>query len=259
MYTLLLLLILLSAWHVFSFSSKIWCPNFNHLMNLLKKCLKDISGVSSSAFLCFWLLLIWLLMLSVEISLLFHEKKKKEINHYNYSWKQMNKQNVFLNYVRKNMATCTVFLKVKCCLLKDLLYTIIERIQYFWIFFSVLLKKVPKNHRITQLLRLEGTSRRHLAQPLAQAGIPIVSSWDAQDHVQMAFEDPNEADSTTSLNNLCQCTVTHTAKCFLIFRRNFLHASLFPLTLVLNQFRQQRIKWVTKNVPYFSCNYRQLL
>lgn len=44
-----------------------------------------------------------------------------------------------------------------------------------------------------------------------------------------------ERDPTSSLNNLCQCSVTHTIlKCLLMFRQNLLYSRLCPLPLVLS-------------------------
>lgn len=44
------------------------------------------------------------------------------------------------------------------------------------------------------------------------------------------FSTSKEGDSTTSMGNLCQCSVIFTVKkCFFMFRRNLLHFSLCPL------------------------------
>jgi len=56
----------------------------------------------------------------------------------------------------------------------------------------------------------------------------------AQDHVQRAFE-YSPGDSTNSLGNLCQCSVTFMlTKYFLKFRANCLCFSVCPLPLVLS-------------------------
>ena len=71
---------------------------------------------------------------------------------------------------------------------------------------------------------------RYLIQSLFKQGHPAQG---AHDHVQMAFEDLQGGDFTTFLDNLCQCSKTHTVmKSFLIFRGNILCSSLCPLTLV---------------------------
>lgn len=59
------------------------------------------------------------------------------------------------------------------------------------------------------------------SNPLLKQGHPEQA---AQDVVQMAFEDLQKArDSTTSLGNPCQCSVTLTVKkCFLVFTGNLL-------------------------------------
>lgn len=54
---------------------------------------------------------------------------------------------------------------------------------------------------------------------------------DAEDHVHMILK---EVDSTTSVGNLCQSSVTLTVKCFLMFKQNLLFFSSCPLLLVLS-------------------------
>lgn len=62
-----------------------------------------------------------------------------------------------------------------------------------------------------------------LAQPLFKQGHP---EEDAQDHVQVASEDLHGRDSTASLGNPCQCSVTHTHKRSLLMFRHLI-ASCF--------------------------------
>ena len=50
-----------------------------------------------------------------------------------------------------------------------------------------------------------------------------------QGHVQVALQGLQGGDTTASLANLCQCTLT----CFLLYRKNLLCSSLCPLPLVL--------------------------
>lgn len=50
-----------------------------------------------------------------------------------------------------------------------------------------------------------------------------------QGHVQVALQGLQGGDTTASLANLCQCTLT----CFLLYRKNPLCSSLCPLPLVL--------------------------
>ena len=58
----------------------------------------------------------------------------------------------------------------------------------------------------------------------------------AQDHLQAALENLQGGDPTTSLGNLCQCSIICTAqKCILVFRANLLcsRVCLLPLVLAL--------------------------
>jgi len=63
---------------------------------------------------------------------------------------------------------------------------------------------------------------------LQQGHIQLV----AQDCVQMGFEYSGDGNSTASLGNLCQCSVTLTMrKCFLMFGRNLL---VFQFLLIVS-------------------------
>lgn len=75
--------------------------------------------------------------------------------------------------------------------------------------------------KITEWLRLEGISAGHLVQPPTQAATSIT------DFPGKLLKISTQGDSTTS--------ITHIVKeCFLIFRWNFLYASLCPLPLALS-------------------------
>jgi len=86
-------------------------------------------------------------------------------------------------------------------------------------------------YRITDCLRLERTSESQLVQApcssrTTYSQLPrTVSRW--------LLNISKEGDSTASLGNLCQCSVT-AKKCFLMFRGNLLCLSLCPLPLVLS-------------------------
>jgi len=56
----------------------------------------------------------------------------------------------------------------------------------------------------------------------------------AQVGIQMGLEYLHRRDSTTSLGNLCQCSVTLTVKIFHVLVWNFLCSSFRPLLLVLS-------------------------
>lgn len=57
----------------------------------------------------------------------------------------------------------------------------------------------------------------------------------AQAHIQVDFEDIRGGDYTTSLDSVCQCSITCIVKkCFLMFRRILLCFSLCPMPLVLS-------------------------
>ncbi|KAK4828311.1 hypothetical protein QYF61_025323 [Mycteria americana] len=76
----------------------------------------------------------------------------------------------------------------------------------------------------------------------------------AQDHVQMAFE--YLQDSTTSLGNLCQCSITLTVKkCFLMLRWNLLGFSMHPLPLVLPLVTTEKSLALSSLLPLFSYLY----
>lgn len=62
-------------------------------------------------------------------------------------------------------------------------------------------------YRISEWLRLEGTSGGYLVQSPCSSRSPV-----AQDHVQMAVKDFKVGDSTTSLGNLFLCSVIFTVK-----------------------------------------------
>lgn len=88
-----------------------------------------------------------------------------------------------------------------------------------------------ESHRMTDRLRLEGTSESHLVQPPQLKQDHLKQA--AQDHVQMNIS--NTGDSATCLGNLCQCLVSLTIKkCFLTFAWNVLCFSLCLLPLVLS-------------------------
>lgn len=65
---------------------------------------------------------------------------------------------------------------------------------------------------------------RHLVQTLLKQGHPEKV---AQDQVQEAF-----GDSTTSVSNLCPCSITHRTKYFLMLRENLMCFSWCPWSLV---------------------------
>lgn len=68
-------------------------------------------------------------------------------------------------------------------------------------------------YRITEWLRLAGTSGDHFTtHPLKQGQ----RKQAGQDHIQTAFGLSAGTDSTTSLGNLCQCSVALTVKWFFL-------------------------------------------
>lgn len=69
-----------------------------------------------------------------------------------------------------------------------------------------------------------------------------------QDHVQVAFEDLQEGDTTASLGSLCQCSIIRTAqKCLLVFRQNLLYSSLCPLCPSCLQAGKKKIQRAAKS------------
>ena len=88
-------------------------------------------------------------------------------------------------------------------------------------------------HRITEWLRLKGTSAGHLVQPpcpsmATQSQLPRSTS-------RQLLTLSKDGKSTTSGVNLLQCSVTlREKKCFLMFRGNILCLSLCPVPLVLS-------------------------
>ena len=86
-----------------------------------------------------------------------------------------------------------------------------------------------KNHRITEGVRLDSGSAG--ATYLLKQGHKEHTTQDCIQFLNIS----SEGDSTTSLGNLFQSSVTHTVKrFFLIFRWNFLCISFCPLPLVLS-------------------------
>ena len=71
----------------------------------------------------------------------------------------------------------------------------------------------------------------------------------AQNYVQMALEISKTGDSTTSLGNLCQCSVTLTVKmCFLMLRRSTFSLCPLPLVLSLGTTANRLASW-SSHVP----------
>ena len=94
-------------------------------------------------------------------------------------------------------------------------------------------RSISQNHKITACSGLEGTSVGHLVQPSCRSRVTY-----SRLHRTLSRQGLNisrEGDSTTSLGNLLQYSVTlRVKKFFLMFRRNFLSLSLCPLPLVLS-------------------------
>jgi len=89
-------------------------------------------------------------------------------------------------------------------------------------------------HRITEWLKLKGTSGGHLVQPLCPSKTTksklsmIVCRW--------LLIISKDGDTTISLGNLCRCSVTLTVKMsFLMFRCDLLCFSLCPVSPVQSQ------------------------
>ena len=97
----------------------------------------------------------------------------------------------------------------------------------------VIFHKIAELHRITERLRLEGTSGGHLVQPLCSSR--ATHSWLARTMSRQLLSISKDGDSTTSLGNLCQCSVTPVVtKCFPMFRGNLQCFGVCPLPLVLS-------------------------
>jgi len=91
-------------------------------------------------------------------------------------------------------------------------------------------RKIMQNHRLAEVGR--DLWRSSCPTAFLKQGHQEPVAWD---HVQMAFEDLREADSTISLGYLCQCSENFTVKkCFLMLRRNLPHFNLCLLPLVLS-------------------------
>lgn len=89
-------------------------------------------------------------------------------------------------------------------------------------------------HRTTEWLRREGTCGGHLGQSLAQTGTPRAKVPRLRSRRLLKIS--KDADSTTSLDNLCQWSVIHKVqKCFLVFRWNHLSSPVLALGTTKNR------------------------
>lgn len=87
-------------------------------------------------------------------------------------------------------------------------------------------------HRLTKWFSLEKSSRSYLVQVLCPN--KDIQRRVSNTHVQAAFENLQGGRSTTSLGNVCQRSITHTAqKCCLMFRWNLVCSISCPLPPVL--------------------------
>ena len=88
-----------------------------------------------------------------------------------------------------------------------------------------------QNHRITECQGLEGTSVDQLVQPSCQSRVTYSRLHRTVSRLVLNIS--REGESTTSLGNLFQFSITlRGRKFFLMFRQNFLCLSLCPLPLI---------------------------
>ena len=100
-------------------------------------------------------------------------------------------------------------------------------------FLNIYLHFQNQYHRIMEWKGSEGTSVGHLVQPSCRSRVTYSRLHGTSS--RWGLNTSREADSTTSLGSLFQCSVTlRGKKFFLVFSWNFLCFSLCPLPLVLS-------------------------
>ena len=106
---------------------------------------------------------------------------------------------------------------------------------FTWLYFKALQENILKEDLsyITEWLTLEKTSGGHLVQPPCSSKATLSKLPRAMS--SKVLNNSKDGDSTTSLGNLCQCSVTLTEGQFpLPFRQHLLCFSLCPRPLVLS-------------------------
>lgn len=89
----------------------------------------------------------------------------------------------------------------------------------------------PLLRRVTEWVRLEGTTVGQLVQSLCSNKTILETLHRTVSRESLNI--PGDRDSSTSLENLFQCSVTHTVKKFIFMsKRNFPWMSFCPLPLV---------------------------